>query len=429
MRYEEISAKLPLAPMGEMVLGLDSMRQLMAHFDHPENKLKTVHIAGTNGKGSTAKMVASVLQAAGYKVGLFTSPSLVDFNERIQINGTYVSDEMLMRQVNRVKENLAPGEYYTEFEIFTGLAWLIFEESQVDFVVLEVGLGGRLDATNIVANPLLTVITKIALDHQKILGSTISEIAGEKAGIIKEGIPLILYPQVEKQATATILARAKEKHAPVIQVQPTDIQLEDKQGSDLQGFYYKRHYYQIPLLAPYQVNNAVVALETIFSLKKEGVSISDQAITSGMGQVAWPARFEKISHQPDIIVDGSHNLDGILTLKEAILTYYPQSKIGKRVAIIGMLADKDVAAVVAEIAPIFTKIITVTPHSNRALDAKSLAEFIKKTGVSVQVADDDQMALALASEELAENDVLCIFGSFYFVGYLRNQIIKRQKRV
>ncbi len=429
MRYEEISAKLPLAPMGEMVLGLDSMRQLMAHFDHPENKLKTVHIAGTNGKGSTAKMVASVLQAAGYKVGLFTSPSLVDFNERIQINGTYVSDEMLMRQVNRIKENLAPGEYYTEFEIFTGLAWLIFEESQVDFVVLEVGLGGRLDATNIVAKPLLTVITKIALDHQKILGSTISEIAGEKAGIIKEGIPLILYPQVEKQATATILARAKEKHAPVIQVQPTDIQLEDKQGSDIQGFYYKRHYYQIPLLAPYQVNNAVVALETIFSLKKEGVSISDQAITSGMGQVAWPARFEKISHQPDIIVDGSHNLDGILTLKEAILTYYPQSKIGKRVAIIGMLADKDVAAVVAEIAPIFTKVITVTPHSNRALDAKILAEFIKKTGVSVQVADDDQMALALASEELAENDVLCIFGSFYFVGYLRNQIIKRQKRV
>lgn len=418
MRYESLQAKLPLAPLGEMVLGLASMKQLMAHFNHPENQLPTIHIAGTNGKGSTAKMVATILQEAGYKVGLFTSPSLVDFNERIQINGEQVTDDQLMAQVDRMTAALGPDEYYTEFEVFTGLAWLTFEAAQVDFVVLEVGLGGRLDATNIIEKPLVTAISKIALDHQKILGDTLGEIAGEKAGILKAGVPLVVYPQAP-EAKRVIYDKADQLHVPVHQVQSEDIDLIGTNDTGLQTFTYKGQAYALNLLAPYQVNNAALAIEIIQNLIGQGVAITDQAIHDGLATVTWPARFEKVATDPAIIIDGSHNMDGILSLKEAILTHYPDGKVGKRIAIMGMLADKDVAHVVEAIAPIFQKIITVTPHSNRALPAEELAEMIERAGVAVEVAESDQSALAMVDRNLNKNDCLCIFGSFYFVGYLR----------
>ena len=425
MRYEALQAKLPLAPVGEMVLGLASMKQLMAHFNHPENQLPTIHIAGTNGKGSTAKMLATILQAAGFKVGLFTSPSLVDFNERIQVNGKQVTDDQLMAQVDRMTKALGPGEYYTEFEVFTGLAWLTFEAAQVDFVVLEVGLGGRLDATNIVEKPIVTAITKIALDHQRILGDTLGEIAGEKAGILKAGVPLVLYPQVD-EAKRVITDKANQLHVPIYEVQPDDIGQLASESQGLQSFTYKDQAYTLNLQAPYQVKNAALAIEIVFTLRAQGIEISDTAIKQGLATVSWPARFEKIADKPAIVVDGSHNMDGILSLKEAILTHYSADKVGKRVAIMGMLADKDVAHVVEEIAPIFQKIIAVSPHSNRALPADQLAAMIEKTGTSVEIAESDQAALALAELDLDENDLLCIFGSFYFVGYLR-EIIKKRK--
>lgn len=424
MRYESLQAKLPLAPAGEMVLGLASMKQLMAHFNHPENQLPTIHIAGTNGKGSTAKMVATILQAAGYKVGLFTSPSLVDFNERIQINGQQITDTQLMAQVDRMTAALGPDEYYTEFEVFTGLAWLTFEANQVDFVVLEVGLGGRLDATNIINQPLVTAITKIALDHQKILGDTLAEIAGEKAGILKAGVPLVLYPQVD-EAKRVITQQADRLQVPIHEVKPGDIESLSIDAHGLQSFKYKGRKYTLNLQAPYQVNNAALAIEIIQVLKAQGIVISDQAIEKGLATVTWPARFEIVASEPTIIIDGSHNMDGIVSLKEAILTHYPASKVGKRVAIMGMLADKDVAHVVEAIAPIFQKIITVTPHSNRALAGDQLAAMIKATGTAVEFADSDQAALEIAEGYLKEEDLLCIFGSFYFVGYLRSIIKNR----
>lgn len=424
MRYESLQAKLSLAPAGEMVLGLASMKQLMAHFNHPENQLPTIHIAGTNGKGSTAKMLATILQEAGYKVGLFSSPSLVDFNERIQINGQPISDDQLMAQVDRMTKALGPDEYYTEFEVFTGLAWLTFEANQIDFVVLEVGLGGRLDATNIIERPLLTAITKIALDHQKILGDTLGEIAGEKAGILKDGIPLVLYPQVD-EAKRAILQKADQLKVPVHEVNPSDIGqiVVNQQGHP--SFDYKGQRYTLNLQAPYQVNNAALVLEIIDVLKGLGVFISGQAVKQGLATVTWPARFEKIASEPDIIIDGSHNMDGILSLKEAILTHYPASKVGKRIAIMGMLADKDVVHVVKEITPIFQEIITVTPHSNRALPADQLADMIAESGTKVQVAESDPVALQMALQQLDKEDILCIFGSFYFVGYLRDIIKNR----
>ena len=190
----------------------------------------------------------------------------------------------------------------------------------------------------------------------------------------------------------------------------------------MQIFNYKGHQYKLNLQAPYQVNNAALAIEITYALKAQGITISDQAIQQGLMTVTWPARFEQVATNPAIIIDGSHNMDGILSLKEALLTHYPTEKIGKRVAIMGMLADKDVVHVVKEIAPIFQKIITVTPHSNRALPAEALATMVEKTGVTVALAESDQAALAMAIADLNSEDVLCIFGSFYFVGYLREMI-------
>lgn len=423
VQYEDLSAKLPLQEAGKMVLGLDSVRQLMGHFDHPENSLPTIHIAGTNGKGSTAKMTATILQEAGYKVGLYTSPSLVDFNERIQINGINVSDEQLMAQVDRMNQNLGSGELYTEFEIFTGLAWLVFQAEAVDFVVLEVGLGGRLDATNIVEKPLVTAITKVALDHQHILGDTLGEIAGEKAGIIKEGVPLILYPQAV-EAEAAILAQATTKHVTVTQLNANEIIKLGITSDGFQAFTYKGKTYQLCLMAPYQINNAALALEIIANLESQGILIGDQAKRDGLAKTLWPARFERVAQKPDIIIDGSHNMDGILTLKEAIESYYPTRVGQKRIAILGMLADKDVAHIVATVVPLFDQMITLTPHSHRALPASELAALIEANGGRAQVASSDSEALTLAQAKLDEQDMLFVFGSFYFVGYLRKQILQ-----
>ncbi|RPA60502.1 bifunctional folylpolyglutamate synthase/dihydrofolate synthase [Aerococcus agrisoli] len=423
MQYEDLSAKLPLQEAGKMVLGLESVRQLMGHFDHPENSLPTIHIAGTNGKGSTAKMTATILQAAGYKVGLYTSPSLVDFNERIQINGVNVSDDQLMAQVDRMNQALGPDELYTEFEIFTGLAWLVFQAEKVDFVVLEVGLGGRLDATNIVEKPLVTAITKVALDHQHILGDTLAEIAGEKAGIIKAHVPLILYPQAP-EAEAAILAQATTMAAPVTKVDSADISNLGETADGYQAFAYKVENYQLSLMAPYQINNAALALEIITKLEDQGIVIGEQAKKDGLAKTTWPARFERVAQSPDIIIDGSHNMDGITSLTEAIEKYYP-SRVGqKRIAILGMLADKDVAHAVETVVPLFDKIITLTPHSHRALPASELAAMLQANGGHASVANSDTEALEMAQACLNDQDMLCIFGSFYFVGYLRKQILQ-----
>ena len=237
-------------------------------------------------------------------------------------------------------------------------------------------------------------------------------------------MPLVLYTQVD-EAKRAITQQADRLQVPIHEVMPGDIEPLSIDEHGLQSFKYKGRKYTLNLQAPYQVNNAALAIEIIQVLKGQGIVISDQAIEKGLATVIWPARFEIVASEPTIIIDGSHNMDGILSLKEAILTHYPSSKVGKRVAIMGMLADKDVAHVVEVIAPIFQKIITVTPHSNRALAGDQLAAMIKASGTEVEFADSDQAALEIAEADLKEEDLLCIFGSFYFVGYLRDTIKNR----
>ncbi|AMB94483.1 bifunctional folylpolyglutamate synthase/dihydrofolate synthase [Aerococcus sanguinicola] len=426
MDYETLEELLPLAEEGKMVLGLDTMAQLMADLGNPQDHLPTIHIAGTNGKGSAAMMLATILEEAGYKVGLYTSPSIMSFNERIMVNRVPISDEAIIRAAQAIKGSCERLDLHlTEFEVYTAMAWLIFADQDCDLIVLEVGLGGRLDATNLVKAPLLTLLMKIAFDHVGILGHTLGEIAGEKAGIIKAGRPVISYPQ-DPEAQAVIQARAKEMGAPYLEVDPDDIQDLPSNQARKQVFSYKGQTWQLNLLEAHQLQNASVVLEAVESLRQQGYPISDQALARGLDQVKWQARFEIMHDQPTIVVDGSHNLDGVSQLKLNLERYFPDQRI---VAIMGMLADKDVTHAVAEIAPILDQIVTVRPNTPRALSAQELRNKI----VSIYPEQYDTIVPAVSYEDaftiamdlLDEDAVLVIFGSFYYVGYMRNLINKK----
>lgn len=430
MEYEQFEALLPVLGQGKMELGLDATRQLMALFGNPQDKLPTIHIAGTNGKGSTAMMIATILEEAGYKVGLFTSPALVDFNERIRINREPISDQQLMWAAKEVREKTAEIDiHFTEFELFSAMGWLVFAEEQCDIIILEVGLGGRLDATNIVQKPLLTVITKIALDHQQYLGDTIYEIAGEKAGIIKPEIPVIMYPQVD-EAKKAIFEKAKAANSPVSEIDEARLEFE-LSNTRSQAFGYKGEQYELQVLEAHQIMNACLAIESMQQLRKiAGWKVSDEAIKSGLAKTVWPARFEWIHENPDIIIDGSHNVDGIIQLRDNMLRYFPDRP---RIAVIGMLKDKDFHQVLSEILPIFDKIITVAPNTPRALEpedlAKEIAQFQIQDEDSIIAVSDYQKAFEISMEwakEYDNNPVICIFGSFYYVGYMR-QIVENSK--
>lgn len=430
MEYEQFEALLPVLGQGKMELGLDATRRLMSLFDNPQDSLPTIHIAGTNGKGSTAMMMATILEEAGYKVGLFTSPALVDFNERIRINREPISDEQLIWAAEAVRKKTAEIDiHFTEFELFSAMGWLVFAEAECDIIILEVGLGGRKDATNIVKKPLLTLIAKIALDHQQYLGETIYEIAGEKAGILKADVPLILYPQVS-EAKRSILEKATALNSPVTEVDEAQLEFE-LSNSRQQNFKYKGEQYQIQLLEAHQIVNACMAIEAMHALRQiDGWHIEDEAIKNGLSKTVWPARFEWIQEQPNIIIDGSHNVDGIIQLRHNLVRYFPDSP---RIAIIGMLKDKDFHQVLSEILPLFDKIITVAPNTPRALASDTLAEEI--AGFNIQSKDaivatsDYQAAYDLSvkwAKEYNDDAVICIFGSFYYVGYMR-QIIKKNQ--
>lgn len=426
MDYQTLEKLLPLAEEGKMVLGLDTIARLMADLGNPQDKLPTIHIAGTNGKGSAAMMLATILEEAGYKVGLYTSPSIMSFNERMMVNRQPVSDEAIIQAAQAIKASCERLDLHlTEFEVYTAMAWLIFEAQACDLLVLEVGLGGRLDATNLVQAPLVTLLMKIAFDHVGILGHSLAEIAGEKAGIIKADRPVISYPQ-DPEAKAVIAAKAEELGAPYLEVDPGDIQALESGQARKQRFSYKGLTWQLNLLEAHQLENASVVLEAIQSLRQEGYKISDDAIARGLDQVKWPARFEIMHDQPTIVVDGSHNLDGVSQLKLNLQRYFPGQKI---IAIMGMLADKDVSHAVSEILPILDQVVTVRPNTPRALTAEELRDKIvsiyPEQYDTIIPSDSYEDAFNKAMELLDEDAVLVIFGSFYYVGYMRNLINKK----
>ena len=391
--------------------GLERIERLCDALGNPQKKLKFIHVAGTNGKGSFCAMLSSVLQSAGYKTGLFTSPYVKTFNERMAINGEIISNDDLINLVEKIKPVVERMEEKpTEFELITALAFEYFCENNCDYVVLECGLGGRLDSTNIVDTSILSVITGIALDHTAILGDTIEKIAFEKAGIIKRSVPC-LWCGESSLAYEVIQSRANELDAPFYCV---DHSLTVVKQFSLDGTVFDYNSYNdifIPLLGEYQPFNATNVLCAIDILRKNGIQISDEAIKRGLSSVVWHARFEILSRDPLIIADGGHNPEGVLSAVKSVKKYFPSQRLN---VISGVMADKDFKYIAEQIGEIANKVYCITPNNPRALNAAEYAGVFADISVPASHFDTVQHALevAIADSQKEKRALICL-GSLY----------------
>jgi len=418
--YSFIDYERQRSPRTRQTWDLKRIEKLLVRLGNPHLKAKTVHIAGSKGKGSTATMAASVLTAAGYKTGLYTSPHLHLYNERIRIDGKYITNDEIVALVEKIKpeveavnrENSAPNEHLTTFEITTALGFAHFARQKADFQVVEVGLGGRLDATNVV-QPEVSVITSISYEHTDILGDTLTAIAGEKAGIIKPGGVVVVAPQVEEAAVA-ITKIARQQHARQINVgQDVTYQYlgfdNGRQSLAVRGRL-DNYEITIPLLGKYQLDNAATAIAALEALIEKGFVIPKQKIIGGMAQAQWEGRLQILNRKPLVIADGAHNQDSAHKLGEALQQYF---KYEKAILIIGMSADKDISGIVGELAPRFDKVIaTRSLHPRSMLTAPIAAEF-KKHNMEIQQTEDISVALPMALRMAGENDLICITGSLF----------------
>ena len=396
-------------------------RALLDALGNPENTLKFVHVAGTNGKGSTSAMLASILTAAGYRTGLYTSPHLVRFTERMSVDGAEITDEALVTLTDRVLAAAeACGESCTEFELMTALGLLYFAELGCDIVVLEVGLGGRLDSTNVIPAPETAVITNIGLEHTAILGDTLEKIAREKAGILKSGSRAVLYAQTE-EVMRVVRNICREKAVPLT---VTASETLETRASALDGqvfTYRSKGPYRLPLLGDYQRLNAAAALDTVDALRERGWAISDDAISRGLAAVRWPCRLELVRRNPDFLIDGAHNPQCADALAASLEKLCGDKKL---VFLAGVLADKNWQSMFDCILPLAKAFVTLTPASDRALPADTLADYLRTRGAQAHSAASleggIQKALALAGE----NGAVCFFGSLYAAGEVRQILAK-----
>ncbi len=409
-------------------LGLERISKLMDMLGNPEDKLQIIHVAGTNGKGSTIAFMSSVLIQAGYKVGIYTSPGLNHFNDRIRINQKEIDDRSIGEITGKIKsqidEMLAQGfEHPTEFEIMTALALMYFKANKCNLVILEVGLGGRLDSTNVIKAPMLSVITPIDYDHMDILGNTIEEISHEKAGILKEGTRLILCPQRE-EAEVVILKRAEALSIPVHKVSFSTIE-PISWDENTQCFSVDQEEFKTSILGFHQIQNAVVAIEALYALETLGVRIPHDALKKGLVMARWPARFEVLSKEPLMVIDGAHNLQGVKILKENLMAYFPTKEI---IFIMGVMKDKNYTEMIKEIKPLMHKVYTVTPDNNRALTAEKLQEALAQEGIDALACDGVTKAIEESLHQIGENQMICAFGSLYFMGELRESYLSLEEK-
>ncbi len=402
---------------------LRRMDELLSQLNKPHLKARTVHIAGTKGKGSTAAMIASALTGSGYKTGLYTSPHLIDLRERIRIDGSLISKAelagltaVLKNEATAVNERAAYGTL-TTFELLTALGFMFFARHKADFQVVEVGLGGRLDATNVVS-PEVCVITTIGLDHTDVLGRDLARIAAEKAGIIKPGVTVVSARQ-EPEAAQVISRTCREKQASLIYV-GRDLSYEEKsttashQVIDIHGRL-ADYRINLPLLGPYQQANAALAAGALEVLVEKGFSITPDSIITGMEKTRWPGRFQIIKHRPLVIVDGAHNPAAARELKKA-LDSYPGIAHRRKMLVIGMSSDKDFSSVSRELAPAFNAVIVTRSNHPRSLDIPALAGEFQKYGVEVQTSPSVAAALAQAVSMAGENGFVCTTGSLFVAG-------------
>nr|WP_319487855.1 folylpolyglutamate synthase/dihydrofolate synthase family protein [uncultured Caproiciproducens sp.] len=424
MTYEEALTKISTLLRFGSRPGLNRVQKLLSRLGNPQDKLKFVHVAGTNGKGSTCALIASVLRKSQYKTGLFISPFVTDFCERMQINGEMISHEelsLLVEQIFPVVEQMAEnGEIITEFELITAIALQWFAQNDCDIVVLEVGLGGRLDATNVISTPLVSVITSISLDHTAILGDTLEQITYEKCGIIKENGITVCYPDQNEEALEVIRRIAAERHNRFILADMASVETLSMNITGT-GLAYRGLLVSLPFIGEHQIKNAVTALAVIEELKKLGYNIADHSIEAGFSSAVFPARLELMSSDPLIVLDGAHNPDGTAALADAVRKYLGDKKI---VAIVGMLADKDVTAATRNFTGLFSHVITLAPNSPRAMNAESLAEHFQKIGADTEPMTDADAALAKGLSMMDHNSALLICGSLYLAGDLRPRVLK-----
>lgn len=396
--------------------GYEHAKELLRRMGNPEKKLKYVHIGGTNGKGSTAAMIASVLQKAGYRTGLYTSPYLFRFHERIQINGEEIADEELGALTEYVKTFVDDMEMCpSEFALVCCIAFEYFARQNCDIVVLEVGMGGANDSTNVIDCPEVAVVTNIGLDHTEYLGSTLEEIAATKAGILKENAAAVLYPNTPS-VEAVLKQVSREKHVE-LRISDFDRLILKQHSLDGQLFDYEnRQNLFLPLLGKHQLYNAAVALSAIDVLIGKGWKISEEAVLQGMQEVKWPGRFEVISREPLLIIDGGHNPQGIEALAENIKEYLPGRKV---IAITGVLADKDYGRMYQPVLSHISEFICITPSSPRRLEAAKLAEYLQRAGGKARACESIKEALETALWRAGKEGAVLCFGSLYSVSEIQ----------
>jgi dihydrofolate synthase/folylpolyglutamate synthase len=399
---------------------LSRMVQFMALIGEPHKDFPSLHIAGSKGKGSVSALCASALQQAGYQVGLYTSPHLKDFEERIQINQLPISREILVSLVDEIKPAVSRIHGLTTFEITTGLAFLHFARQGVDIAVIEVGLGGRLDATNVIS-PVVSVITSLYLDHTSILGDTIEQIAAEKGGIIKPGVPVVCAPQ-EVQARAVIRRIAEEKSAPLVEIdREYKFKLLDR-SLDGQMFQVRKEKDQqlleltIPLLGEYQIINTVLAYAALEELRAHGIPISEEHITRGFLEVVWPGRFEVLRKQPPLIVDSAHNPASMGKLRETIDDFFPDLPL---VLVFGISEDKQLDGMLQEILPRTTHLITTQADHPRAMDPEELAQRAGAYDCLIESIPDVGEALKRGLSLVEEKNLLVVTGSIFVAASAR----------
>ena len=377
--------------------GLERIRRLLKRLGDPQKELKFVHIAGSNGKGSTAALLASVLTAAGLKTGLYTSPHLWRFHERFQVDGVPIPGEELAEIAAQVLE---AAEDETEFELMTAIAFLHFRRSGCEIVVLETGLGGRLDSTNIIDRPEVAVITRIGLEHTELLGDTLAKIAAEKADIIKSGCDAVLYGQ-DREVEEVVERVCRERGVPLAVTRPHKLE------------------YHISLLGDYQIYNAAVALETVNRLRRRGWKIPETAVIRGLDQARWPGRMELARRHPEVLLDGAHNPQCMEALARSLGGMYPGKKL---IFLTGVLADKDYPAMMGKLLPLAREFFTLTPDSPRALPAEKLSEYLKTQGAQASPCKSVGEGLDRAPAVARADDVVCVCGSLYMIGEARHRL-------
>ena len=408
---------------------LDRMRTLMEKLGNPQASFPIVHIAGTKGKGSTSAFIASVLQRAGYKVGLYTSPHLHDYAERIQVNREPIRHLDLIDEINILKRFIAEVPEITTFEITTAVAFHYFAREKVDIGVIEVGLGGRLDATNII-DPLVSVITSLSYDHMNILGDTIEKIAGEKAGIIKEGRPVVIAPQGYEQTYAILNSVAKSHNSPYIQVNKTIDYGSKKHSLDGQEIALRMLDHpgrtktlNISLLGFHQIENAATAYCVLNELKKQGFKIVEDDVKKGFASANWPCRFEIIMHKPLVVIDSAHNADSAKKLASTVQEYLPGQKI---TLIFGASEDKDFKGMFDSLLPISDVIIMTKSIHPRAMEPEKLKQLANELGRKAMSVETLEEALAQAFDNKKDN-VILITGSIFVAAAAKEIIQKRNQ--